>query len=213
MEDKEVMEQEEEGKEFTLLCRSDTCKGRQGNREGCGWRASDFSAALRSLGQVYREPRGKVCQLWESHTGQRGPDSLSKHWLGAYWGEHQHKGCVVIPKFWRHSSWRLSLSHPPHNRFFEGRIEKYPSLTTSLQNKIYKIWYIKMLSLNVCRTMKYDKYIWASSQYADLSVIVYKNISLGTSLVVQWLRISFAMKGTQVQSLVGELRSHMPQNN
>ena len=70
-----------------------------------------------------------------------------------------------------------------------------------------------MLSLNVCRTMKYDKYIWASSQYADLSVIVYKNISLGTSLVVQWLRISFAMKGTQVQSLVGELRSHMPQNN
>lgn len=147
MEDKEVMEQEEEGKEFTLLCRSDTCKGRQGNRESCGWRASDFSAALRSLGQVYREPRGKVFQLWESHTGQRGPDSLSKHWLGAYWGEHQHKGCVVIPKFWRHSSWRLSLSHPPHNRFFEGRIEKYPSLTTSFQNKIYKIWYIKMLTV------------------------------------------------------------------
>ena len=112
------MEQEEEGKAFTLLCRSDTCKGRQGNREGCGGRASDFSAALRSLGQVYREPRGKVCQLWESHTGQRGPDALSKHWLGAYWGEHQHKSCVVIPKFWRHSSQRLSLSHPPHDRFF-----------------------------------------------------------------------------------------------
>lgn len=50
MEDKEVMEQEEEGKAFTLLCRFDTCKGRQGNRDGCGGRASDFSAALRSLG-------------------------------------------------------------------------------------------------------------------------------------------------------------------
>ena len=66
---------------------------------------------------------------------------------------------------------------------------------------------------NVCRTMKYDKYIWASSQYADLSVIMYKNMSLGTSLVVQWLRISLAMKGTQVQSPVGELKSHMLQDN
>ena len=49
MEDEEVMEQEEEGKAFTLLCRSDACQGRQGNRECCGGRASDFSAALRSL--------------------------------------------------------------------------------------------------------------------------------------------------------------------
>ena len=32
---------------------------------------------------------------------------------------------------------------------------------------------------------------------------------MGTSLVVQWLRICLAMQGAQVQSLVGELRSHM----
>ena len=31
----------------------------------------------------------------------------------------------------------------------------------------------------------------------------------GTYLVVQWLRICLAMQGTQVQFLVGELRSHM----
>ena len=33
----------------------------------------------------------------------------------------------------------------------------------------------------------------------------------GTYLVVQWLRIHLAMQGTPVQSLVGELRSHIPQ--
>ena len=36
---------------------------------------------------------------------------------------------------------------------------------------------------------------------------------MGTSLVVQWLRIHFPMQDTQVQSLVGELRSHMPVGN
>ena len=38
-----------------------------------------------------------------------------------------------------------------------------------------------------------------------------KNIRGGISLVVQWLRICPEMQGTQVQSLVGEQRSHMPQ--
>ena len=33
------------------------------------------------------------------------------------------------------------------------------------------------------------------------------------SLVVQWLRIHLAMQGTQVQSPVGELRTHMPRDN
>jgi len=33
---------------------------------------------------------------------------------------------------------------------------------------------------------------------------------MGTSLVVQWLRIWLAMQGTRVQSLVGEVRSYMP---
>ena len=34
--------------------------------------------------------------------------------------------------------------------------------------------------------------------------------SSGTSLVAQWLRIRLAMQGTQVRSLFGELRSHVP---
>ena len=35
----------------------------------------------------------------------------------------------------------------------------------------------------------------------------------GTSVVFQWLRIRLPMQGTWVQSLVRELRSHMPQGN
>ena len=38
-------------------------------------------------------------------------------------------------------------------------------------------------------------------------------IRTGTSLVVQWLRIHLPMQGTQVWSLVWELRSHMPQGS
>ena len=41
----------------------------------------------------------------------------------------------------------------------------------------------------------------------------WKAMGTGTSLVVQWLRIHLGMQGTQVQSLVGELRSLMPQSN
>ena len=36
-----------------------------------------------------------------------------------------------------------------------------------------------------------------------------QKVLLGTSLVVQWLRIYLAMQGMWVQSLVGEVRFHM----
>ena len=39
----------------------------------------------------------------------------------------------------------------------------------------------------------------------------FKKKILGTSLAVQWLRPHLPMKGLQVWSLLGELRSHMPQ--
>ena len=38
----------------------------------------------------------------------------------------------------------------------------------------------------------------------------FKKLLCSTSLVVHWLKIHFPMQGTWVQSLVGELRSHMP---
>ena len=44
------------------------------------------------------------------------------------------------------------------------------------------------------------------------SMILLKT-QLRTSLVVQWLRICLPKQGAQVQSLVRELRSHMPQGN
>ena len=37
--------------------------------------------------------------------------------------------------------------------------------------------------------------------------------NLGTTLLIQWLRICLPMQGTQVWSLVWELRSHMPRGN
>jgi len=40
-----------------------------------------------------------------------------------------------------------------------------------------------------------------------------KSLLIGTSLVVQWLRICLPMQGIQVRSLVGEPRSHMLQGN
>ena len=40
-----------------------------------------------------------------------------------------------------------------------------------------------------------------------------KIIVLETSLVVQWLRIYFAVQGTQVQSLARKIKSHMPWGN
>ena len=43
--------------------------------------------------------------------------------------------------------------------------------------------------------------------------IVLKKTLLETSLVVQWLWICPAMQETWIQSLVGELRFHMPWNN
>ena len=42
---------------------------------------------------------------------------------------------------------------------------------------------------------------------------LYLDLCTGASLVVQWLSIRLAMQGTWVQSLAGELRSHMPWSN
>ena len=47
--------------------------------------------------------------------------------------------------------------------------------------------------------------------FASLVVQMIKNLSARTSLVVQWLRLHLPMQGMQVQFLVRELRSHMPQ--
>ena len=37
-------------------------------------------------------------------------------------------------------------------------------------------------------------------------------VKIGTSLVVQWLRLCASMQGTLVQSRAGELRSHRPRS-
>ena len=54
---------------------------------------------------------------------------------------------------------------------------------------------------------------FTSANAKQYSTQVKKQNSVGTSLVVQRLRICLAMQGTQVQSLVWELRSHMLWSN
>ena len=38
----------------------------------------------------------------------------------------------------------------------------------------------------------------------SITLVVYKNVHLGASLVAQWLRICLLMQGTQVRALVWE---------
>ena len=40
----------------------------------------------------------------------------------------------------------------------------------------------------------------------------FKYFMIGTSLVVQWVRVHLAMQRKQFQSLVGELRAHIPRS-
>ena len=59
-----------------------------------------------------------------------------------------------------------------------------------------------------------SKYFWLCRSYSFcchylILLLLFKNSYSGISLVVQWLRICLAMQGMGVQSLVGELRSHM----
>ena len=49
------------------------------------------------------------------------------------------------------------------------------------------------------------------SNSESLDWISYKKYPMRTSLVVQWLRICLEMHRMWVQSLVGEVRSYMPQ--
>ena len=49
-----------------------------------------------------------------------------------------------------------------------------------------------------------------SRPLSALLKVLQKSNARGTSLVAQWLRICFVMHRTWVQSLVRELRSHMP---
>ena len=58
---------------------------------------------------------------------------------------------------------------------------------------------------NICGHNLHILGVTFSASVFHLTVFVW-----GTSLVVWWLRLHLPMKGVQVQSLVGELKSHMP---
>ena len=68
--------------------------------------------------------------------------------------------------------------------------------------------YFKDISVNmVFRLVNLKKNTWPYTELEEMD----KNVSIGTSLVVQWLQTCLAMLGCKawVQFLVGELRSHM----
>ena len=62
------------------------------------------------------------------------------------------------------------------------------------------LWSTMPRTLTTCACKKTSADLWNQG---------YKKNQKGTSLVVQWLRICLPMQGTWVQSLLGELRSHM----
>ena len=67
-------------------------------------------------------------------------------------------------------------------------------------------------ALSPCLLNLYAEYIMRNTGLEEAQAGI-KIARTGTSLMVQWLRICLAMQRTWVQSLVGELRSHMPQSN
>ena len=63
------------------------------------------------------------------------------------------------------------------------------------------------------KKIKEDLNEWKHIHVHGLETILLKYQYSRTSLVVQWLRIRLPMQGMRVQSLVGELRSHMSWGN
>ena len=64
-----------------------------------------------------------------------------------------------------------------------------------------------------CRAVAFKSQLWLSGGPGETWRKCFKRhrlFVLGTSLVVQWLRLHLPMQGVWVWSLVGELRSHMP---
>ena len=53
------------------------------------------------------------------------------------------------------------------------------------------------------------KSLWHICSRLGLGPVHNKRLAVGTSLVVEWLRIHRTVQGTQVRFLVRELRSHM----
>ena len=64
-----------------------------------------------------------------------------------------------------------------------------------------------------CRWILYCLRHQGSPNQLTIRQLSKKRNSLGTSLMVQWLRIHLAIQGTRVWSLVWELRSHMSQGD
>ena len=62
----------------------------------------------------------------------------------------------------------------------------------------------------VCGVKPHHPYSIFACYCRQLQQNLIKIQEFGTSLVVQWLKIHFSMQGTQVQSLVKKLRSHIP---
>ena len=64
------------------------------------------------------------------------------------------------------------------------------------------------------KVLKMDRAVGYTTVGMYLTLLNYTlKVKMGISLLVQWLRICHAIQGMQAQSLVQELRSHMPQSN
>ena len=92
-------------------------------------------------------------------------------------------------------------------------LSKGPGVMREQHSHILNNCGLCLLDHLVLVTIPAQDFTSASEKQYSTQVKKKKKTSVGASLVVQWLKICLATQGTQVQSLVWELRAHMLQSN
>ena len=93
---------------------------------------------------------------------------------------------------------------------FKPRICTY--LDYHQSDKKHYLFFFLRKDMHETRLKKSGEIILPSTLGHNVKWKHHQNHSLGTSLVVQWLRLHLPMQNLQAGSLVWELRSHMPLN-
>ena len=89
-----------------------------------------------------------------------------------------------------------------------------PLLLPSILNPLSLInYHVRCQALHLCRAKtvhRFQKWLYVHTDWC-MHAHMYTFQSCKNTRVKRWLRLHFPMQKVQVQSLVGELRSHMPQ--
>ena len=121
------------------------------------------------------------------------------------------KGSIkVLTILWeREWEWWSKVLESLREDFFY--ITKLFSISWIPSKGYYKLEFLTYIQTHMMQENKHYNYkklkITLKMRYGIFPI---KKLGLETFLVVQWLSLCLPMQGVQIQSLVGELRSHMP---